>query len=72
VNTICSVSQKQIPDKHPVRIQIYIDGILVQFELDTSSPITIINANVWKTMGKPKLHRVKLVHNSFPGHPIRI
>jgi hypothetical protein len=23
-------------------------------------------------MGKPKLHRVKLVHNSFSGHPIRI
>jgi hypothetical protein len=72
VNTICSVSQEHIPDKHPIRIPILIDGVPVQFEFDTGSPITIINGNVWKTMGKPKLHPVKLGYNSFSGHPIRI
>ncbi|CAF5148798.1 unnamed protein product, partial [Rotaria sp. Silwood1] len=55
---------------HPIQIPIQIDAVQVNFELDTGSRITIINEYVWKLMGKPKLHPVKLTYNSFSGHPI--
>ncbi|CAF2039059.1 unnamed protein product [Rotaria magnacalcarata] len=70
VNTISSVSQKLITDEHAIRIPIHVDGVNVNFELDTGSPITVINTHVWELMGKPKLYPIKLNYSSFSGHPI--
>ncbi|CAF4492109.1 unnamed protein product, partial [Rotaria sp. Silwood2] len=70
VNTIFSVSHIPTTDEHPIQIQIQIDGVQVNFELDTGSPITVINESVWKSIGKPELNPIKLTYNSFSGHPI--
>ncbi|CAF3365123.1 unnamed protein product, partial [Rotaria sp. Silwood2] len=72
VNTIFSVSQNSFTGEHAIRIPIKVDDVQVNFELDTGSPITIINKNVWAIMGKPKLNPVKLTYNSFSGHSIPI
>ncbi|CAF2018933.1 unnamed protein product [Rotaria magnacalcarata] len=68
VNTICSVTVEQISDEHPIRIPIQIDDLNVTFELDTGSPITIINERIWNDMGKPNLQPVKTTHCSYSGH----
>ncbi|CAF1282085.1 unnamed protein product [Rotaria sp. Silwood1] len=70
VNTIFSILNEHIIGDHPIQIPIQTDGVKVNFELDTGSPITIINEYVWKLMEKPKLYLVKLTYNSFAGHPI--
>ncbi|CAF5082520.1 unnamed protein product [Rotaria sp. Silwood1] len=43
INTINAVTYHQIIDEHPFQIPIQIDDLTVTFELDTGSPITIIN-----------------------------
>ncbi|CAF1540135.1 unnamed protein product [Rotaria magnacalcarata] len=70
VNTISSATRKRTTGEQPIQVVTYIDGLEVKFELDTGSPITIINENIWNKMGKPNLQSVKSVHNSFSGHSI--
>ncbi|CAF4430287.1 unnamed protein product, partial [Rotaria magnacalcarata] len=70
VNTISSVSQKEIIGTHAIRIPVYVEGVKINFELDTGSPITIVSNHGWELIGKPKLHPVKLIFNSFTGHSI--
>ncbi|CAF4782134.1 unnamed protein product [Rotaria sp. Silwood2] len=72
INTINSVAYHQITDENPFQIPIQIDDLKVTFELDTGSPITIINEHVWKKMGKPKLTPVKSIYSSFTGHSIHL
>jgi hypothetical protein len=70
INTISSNSQSSITGAHPIRIPIQVENILINFELDTGSPITIVTEHIWKSMGKPNLHPVKLIYSSFSGHSI--
>ncbi|CAF3264517.1 unnamed protein product [Rotaria sp. Silwood2] len=49
-----------------------VDDVQVNFELDTSSPITRIYKHVWKLMEKSKLYPVKLTYNSYSDHSIPI
>ncbi|CAF4548507.1 unnamed protein product, partial [Rotaria sp. Silwood2] len=70
VNTVSSVSNKSFTDEHPIQVPIEINGVQVNFELDTGSPITIINPHIWELIGKPKLYPVKLIYKNFSGHPI--
>ena len=70
VNTISSVSQKLNTDDYAIQIPIRLNGLQVNFEFDTGSPITIINERTWELLRKPKLHPVKCTYNSFSGHSI--
>ncbi|CAF1032132.1 unnamed protein product [Rotaria sordida] len=72
VNTIFSVTHEQVTGDHPIRILIQTDRLQVQFELDTGSPVTVINGHTWNKMGKPDLQPVKSTYNSFSGHSIRL
>ncbi|CAF4637437.1 unnamed protein product [Rotaria sp. Silwood2] len=72
VNTISLVSQAASADDHPIRIQITVDDIQVNFELDTGSPITIISEHVWRILGEPKLRPIQSIYSSFTGHPVRL
>ncbi|CAF3495196.1 unnamed protein product [Rotaria socialis] len=69
INTIASVTYEQIKE-HPIHVPIKIDGFNVLFDLDTGSPITVIDKNIWIQMGKPILKPIKSVYNSFSGHAI--
>ena len=71
VNTIFSISQERDTSVQGLQIPIQIDGILVNLEIDTGSPITIINEGVWMAMGKPQLYPVKSNYTSFSGHSVR-
>ncbi|CAF1997518.1 unnamed protein product [Rotaria magnacalcarata] len=52
-------------DEAPIGIPIKVDGLVVTFELNTGSPITIINEHVWNTLGKPKLKPIESIFTSF-------
>lgn len=54
VNTISCVLNEHVIGHHPIQISIQINGVHVNFELDTGSSITIINEHVWELIGKPK------------------
>jgi len=71
VNTIFSISQERDTNEKRVQIPVQIDGILVNLEFDTGSPISVINEGVWKAMGKPHLSPVKSNYTSFSGHSVR-
>ncbi|CAF4104230.1 unnamed protein product, partial [Rotaria sp. Silwood1] len=72
INTVHSVKCQSNTDTDPIQIHIQIDGLHVIFELDTGSPITIINEHTWKKIGKPKLTPVKSIYSSFTGHSIHL
>ncbi|CAF2519215.1 unnamed protein product [Rotaria sp. Silwood2] len=72
INTVCPVKYQPNIDEDPIQIPIQIDGLYVTFELDTGSPITIINEHIRKKMGKPKLTPVKSIYSSFTGHSIHL
>ncbi|CAF4937693.1 unnamed protein product, partial [Rotaria magnacalcarata] len=59
-------------DEAPIGIPIKVDGLVVTFELNTGSPITIINEHVWNTLGKPKLKPIESIFTSFTGHYLQI
>ena len=71
VNTL-STSLQQITRYHPIKILVQLNGTTVDMELDTGSPVTIINSTVWKKIGSPMLQSIAMDLNSFTGHPIRI
>ncbi|CAF4886821.1 unnamed protein product [Rotaria sp. Silwood1] len=58
-----SVIYEQHHDIQPIHVVIKIDGFDVLFDLDTGSPITIINENLWIKMGKRRLKRIKSVYS---------
>jgi len=72
VNTLSSVPHEFIAGEHAIHIPIQIDGVQVNFELDAGSPVSIINQRIWELMRKPSLRPVKLIYNSFSGHPIAL
>ena len=72
VNTISSVSQKLSTGDYAIQIPIHINGLQVNFEFDTGSPITIVDERTWDSLGKPKLDLVKFTYNSFSGHLIHL
>ena len=43
INTVFSLRREQVTDDHPIQIPARIEGLNVTFQLDTGSPITIIN-----------------------------
>ncbi|CAF3399832.1 unnamed protein product [Rotaria socialis] len=72
VTLLNSATRKRTTGEQPIQVVTYIDGLDVKFELDTDSPIAVINENIWNKMGKPNLQSVKSVHNIFSGHSIRL
>lgn len=71
INTI-STSLQHISRFHPIKILVQIEDTAVDMELDTGSPVTIINTQVWEKIGSPILEPIDLDLNSFTGHAIRI
>ena len=70
INIVFSLQHEQVTNDHPIQIPVRIDGLSVTFQLDTGSPITIINEHTWKKMGKPPLKPVTSTYSSFSGHSI--
>lgn len=71
VNTISS-SLQLISQYHPIKVVVQLEDTAVDMELDTGSPVTIINTNIWKKIGSPTLQSVTTKLSSFTGHPINI
>ncbi|CAF3948225.1 unnamed protein product [Rotaria sp. Silwood2] len=72
VNTVCTTIVNKVSFRHPISIPIKIDGIEVNLDLDTGSPVTIINDQLWRKMGSPRLKPIKIDLNSFTGHFIHV
>ena len=53
-------------------ITMKIDDFQIEFQLDTGSPITLINEETWVHMGKPNLEKCQLDLSSFTGHSIKL
>ena len=70
-NTIATVTTNAIATERAFFISVQLNGVDVRFELDTGSPVTLINEQVWKLIGKPQLQPLGFNCNSFSGHPIR-
>ena len=70
VNTIHPVSM--VNQALPIRVLVDVGDHPVQFDLDTGSPITIINERTWCQLGRPTLRSNVSRYNSFSGHPIQL
>jgi len=71
VNTIVSATFSVARLDSPISLTLLIEQVEVKFELDTGSPVTIINSGTWDKLGKPNLQTVKDNYHSFTGHPIQ-
>ncbi|CAF1460993.1 unnamed protein product [Adineta ricciae] len=71
VNTIVSSTFSSDSVDTAFSLSLSVDHQEVHFQLDTGSPVTIINSDTWKRLGKPKLHQNSMKYSSFTGHSIR-
>ena len=72
VNTTSLLSSTLNAGDYAIQIPIHINGLQVNFEFDTGSPITTVNECTWELLGKPKLDPVKFTYSGFSGHLIRL
>jgi transposase InsO family protein len=72
VNSIYSSTLGQITCDRPIQIHLLIEHIKVELQVDTGSPVTLINEQVWIEMGRLKLDPCKINLNSFTGHSIQL
>jgi len=72
VNTLFLSAIQDFVNDETMDIQMKIDDFQIKFQLDTGSPITLINERTWEHMGKPKLEKCQLELNSFTGHSIKL
>ena len=71
LNTVVPSSLNQVVTSQPMRVRLSINhGTKVDFQLDTGSPITLVDDRVWNQLLKPKLDSLKMKLNSFTGHSI--
>lgn len=71
VNMIAMLTTNLITTDRAFGIPVQLNGVDVSFELDTGSPITLVDERVWHSLGKPRLQTFDLHCNSFSGHQIR-
>ena len=72
VNAISLLSSTLNAGDYAIQIPIHINGLQVNFEFDTDSPITVINERTWELLGRPQLDPVKFTYSSFSGYLIRL
>ena len=54
-----------------VMVPVSINGVNLQLEFDTGSPITVISRTVWEvSLGSPSLAPLPTTYRSFSGHPV--
>ena len=71
VNTVVSTTYTKDTPVSPITKALFIEQVEVKFEVDTGSPITIINSNTWIKLGKPKIDTAQTKYHSFTGHEIK-
>jgi hypothetical protein len=72
VNSLFSSTLAQITLDRPIQIQLLIEHTNVEFQVDTGSPVTLINEQVWRKFGRPQLKPCTIELNSFTGHSVRL
>ena len=72
INTIYTTSINTISSTKLIQVKLLIDDNPVQLQLDTGSPVTLVDELVWKQMGCPLLKPVYMNLNSFTGHSIQL
>jgi hypothetical protein len=72
INTIYTTSINTIPSTKTIQVKLLIDDNPVKFQLDTGSPVTLVDESVWKQMGCPLLEPIQMHLNSFTGHLIQL
>ena len=68
INTIYTTSINTISSTKLIQVKLLIDDNPVHLQLDTGSPVTLVDELVWKQMGCPSVQPVHLNLNSFTGH----
>ena len=66
-----SSTSPRITSSRPIRIQLSIDRQEVNFQLETSSSVTLISEQVWNTIGRPALQPSIMDLNRLTSHAIR-
>ncbi|CAF4178451.1 unnamed protein product [Rotaria sordida] len=72
INTIRTTSINTTSSTKSIQVKLLIDDIPVKLQLDTGSPITLVDEQLWIQMGCPALQSVHMNLNSFTGHPIKL
>ena len=54
----------------PMMVDMLVDGVSLNFELDTGAAVTIINKETWRKLGSPILSKVKMALRDYSGNKL--
>uniref|UniRef100_A0AC34G5B9 Uncharacterized protein n=1 Tax=Panagrolaimus sp. ES5 TaxID=591445 RepID=A0AC34G5B9_9BILA len=58
-------SSKQSDYIKPIKVQVKLNGVDVDFQHDSGAAVTVISKKVWHMIGKPKLHTTEMKLQSY-------
>jgi predicted aspartyl protease len=70
MNTLFSSTMGKITIDRPIQMDLMVKNSKVKFQVDTGSPVTLINEKIWNEIGRTRLEPCQVKLHSFTGHSI--